>query len=270
CVACSAGTKQCSGKTPQTCSSAGEWESQNSCAQSEICSNGTCVKCPGTGGPTMVGLPLGYCIDSTEVTRIQYAAWLSSTSSATLEAQDAANCGWNKSFTPSSDWTSLTPAGPNKPVAYVDWCDAYAYCKGVGKRLCGMQGGGSNPFEKYAELQSSQWYAACTSNGPNSYSYGSTYEPTKCNGQDAAIDATVAVGARTGCTPTVIGYQGIYDLSGNVSEWEDSCEPREAAVYCRLRGGNYTLGAAFVMCGTHAEAPRSDAHAEFGFRCCAF
>ncbi len=56
--------------------------------------------CPGAGGPSMVKLPQDYCIDSTEVTRSQYAAWLSTTSANTINAQDSTNCSWNTTFTP--------------------------------------------------------------------------------------------------------------------------------------------------------------------------
>jgi hypothetical protein len=31
----------------------------------------------------------------------------------------------------------------NFPITNVDWCDAYAYCAGIGKRLCGKIGGGT-------------------------------------------------------------------------------------------------------------------------------
>ena len=47
------------------------------------------------------------------------------------------------------------------PIVWVDWCDAYAYCKGVGKRLCGAIGGGPVDFHTgYADTNQSQWYRA--------------------------------------------------------------------------------------------------------------
>jgi hypothetical protein len=58
--------------------------------------------CPGTGGPTMVRLPEGYCIDSTVVTVEQYQTWLDM--SPALPNPSDADCGWNTSFTPTHDW----------------------------------------------------------------------------------------------------------------------------------------------------------------------
>lgn len=266
---CAPGQKQCSGKTPQACTSTGQWEDQTTCPQAAICSDGACVACPGTGGPSMVGLPLGYCIDSTEVTRAQYAAWLGATTAATIGAQDSANCGWNTSFAPQGDWT-LPLTTPNNPVGYVDWCDAYAYCKGVGKRLCGKIGGGTNAFDEYNDAMKSQWYAACTSNSTYSYSYGNAYAETSCNGYDAGNSATVAVNTLTSCQSPVAGYSRVYDLSENIDEWEDSCSGADQSAYCRIRGGSFLSRSGYLACNfVYDNDPRDVANSSVGFRCCA-
>ena len=49
----------------------------------------------------MVLLPLGYCIDSTEVTEGQYQAWLNTNPST---ANQPSVCSWNTDFTPSGNW----------------------------------------------------------------------------------------------------------------------------------------------------------------------
>jgi formylglycine-generating enzyme len=95
-------------------------------------------------------------------------------------------------------------------VATVDWCDAYAYCKGVGKRLCGKIGGGSADYNTgWNNAARDQWHSACTSGGVETYPYGSTYQPQTCNGLDHGAGATVAVGSMTACESSVSGFTGV-------------------------------------------------------------
>jgi formylglycine-generating enzyme required for sulfatase activity len=159
------------------------------------------ASCPAaTGGPTLVPVCGGYCIDATEVTRDQYAAWLGT---SPVTGGQPAYCSWNTSFTPSCEW----PPGAKgaRPVVCVDWCDAYAYCKAVGKRLCGKIGGGSNGYSDFADARVSQWYNACSSGGAHTYPYGgagaggtSGYQATTCNGWDKGVHTTVPVGSCSG------------------------------------------------------------------------
>ncbi len=229
--------------------------------------------CPGTGGPTMVALPLGYCIDSTEVTQGQYQTWLNT--SPPTSGQISA-CSWNMSFTPTCNWTPTSNA--DYPVVCVDWCDAYAYCAGVGKRLCGKIGGGSNAYNDYASASLSQWYAACTSNGTylsTGYPYGNTHQATYCNGydywnDDSSTMQALPVGSLSTCQSAVSGYAGVYDLSGNVWEWEDSCNGTFGlSDDCRLRGGDFGCGSDYLECGYDFPDPRDLAGPGIGFRCCA-
>jgi formylglycine-generating enzyme required for sulfatase activity len=212
----------------------------------------------------MVGMPQGYCIDSTEVTASQYSAWLATTPSTTLMPSYCAT-SWKPSYRPGS-------GTGNYPVANVDWCDAYAYCKGVGKRLCGKIGGGANAFNDYANAGLSQWFGACSSGGLDTYPYGNTYGAQTCNGKDHGVGATVAVGSMTGCGSSVSGYTGVYDLSGNVYEWEDSCDGNTGQLdYCRLGGGSFgdsDVGLS-LACGSLGISPRYYWNPQTGIRCCA-
>ncbi len=208
----------------------------------------------------------GYSIDATEVTRDQYAAWLAGAPSTS--GQDA-RCSWNTDFTPSCEW----PAGAkgNHPVVCVDWCDAFAYCRAVGKRLCGRIGGGENGWDNYANASLSQWHSACSSGGVNDYPYGDILEATTCNGYGAGKGVTVPVGTMTGCKSSVSGYGGVYDLSGNVWEWEDSCNGTATWTdSCRLRGGAFdAYGEGYLRCGYGLGNNRGSHAGDVGFRCCA-
>jgi formylglycine-generating enzyme required for sulfatase activity len=221
----------------------------------------------------MVMLPQGYCIDSTEVTRAQYAVWLA-TNPAT--SGQPSYCSWNTTFTASSSCMAssyVCQGGScgNHPQVCVDWCDAYAYCKAVGKRLCGKIGGGSNGYGNYANASLSQWYNACVSDGANNtYPYGSTYQATACNGYENGKGTTVPVGSMSGCQSTVAGYEGVYDLSGNVWEWEDSCNGTSGQQdLCRLRGGSFNYDAGNLRCDYDYGDGRYVAYVFIGLRCCA-
>jgi formylglycine-generating enzyme len=191
-------------------------------------------------------LPQGFCIDTTEVTRAEYAAWLRTNPATT---QQATYCAWNTSFSP--DTACLSQAGvcqtgcDEHPQVCVDWCDAAAYCTSVGKRLCGKIGGGANAFLDHDDASKSQWYAACTSNAQYLYSYGNNWDGNTgavavCNDWAKSRGTTAPVGSSPACTSPDANYSGVYDLTGNVWEWEDSCNgAANGADACRIRGGAY-------------------------------
>jgi formylglycine-generating enzyme required for sulfatase activity len=187
------------------------------------------------------------CIEATEVTRAQYAEWLAS--------------GPFPEKSPCAD-TDYAPSQPiddtllSHPVAFVDWCDASAYCTAHGKRLCAGFGGRSLSPAAATDPCASEWFAVCSNAGTQDYPYGSTREATKCN--DHAL-ATVPVGQRTDC----VGPDGVLDLSGNVYEWIGACDTSG----CVIIGGSYNLDEA--PCTTTDRYPPSDHRGVTGFRCCA-
>ena len=223
---------------------------------------GGSTPCPSGKGPTMVSVG-GYCIDSTEVTNAQYAEFLDQ--SPETSGQPAA-CAFNSSFVPSSSWPN--PAQPNRPVVYVDWCDAYAYCLWAGKRLCGKIGGGANAYADVSDPFKSQWMGACSSSGFKKYPYGNVYAPATCNGVDYAAGHALDAGELEGCEG---GTPGIFDMSGNVWEWEDSCQTDSGAQdQCRVRGGSYWFnGETDLTCENPNANDRDTKNDIYGFRCCA-
>jgi len=160
------------------------------------------------------------------------------------------------------------------PVVYADWCDAYAYCSGVSKRLCGAIGGGSNDGGA-EDATRSQSYRACSSGGTYLYPYGNTYQPSYCDGWDYWNDntstmQTVAAGSLANCVTSATGFAGVYDLSGNVWEWEDRCEGTGSGAACLVRGGSFYYGGSstYLPCGYDSNVVRSGVDNFIGFRCC--
>lgn len=221
-----------------------------------------------------------FCIDRTEVTRSQYMAWL-----ATGPSPDGLpeRCDSSESFQPSEECMNhkaVCKSGcDDKPMVCVDWCDAYAYCKAMGKRLCGAIGGGPTPFDEFANDKVSQWFAACSSGGQFTYPYGNTFDPHACNVAEEQPSACIErlecdllnVASLSTCQPPNSPYRGIFDLLGNVMEWEDSYDT--ATTHCRLRGGSMDPAVGQVTCAfdsmslTRGVGPHY-AGWDVGFRCC--
>ncbi len=212
-----------------------------------------------------------FCIDSTEVTNAQYQAFLTLGTSA---AQQSA-CSTNSTYTPQSgsDCPNLShydPSGrPNFPVSCIDWCDAYMYCQEAGKRLCGAIEGDAVPWGSNTNHTMSQWDNACSLGGSRAYQYGSTYMSGRCNDVSSPVTgpAQVAISFPT-CTSNWPGEASMYDLSGNVQEWENSCSGSDTASNCAARGGDWLGTGTAMSCDASVSVPRMTRSQKRGFRCC--
>lgn len=219
--------------------------------------------CPGTGGPTPVAIA-GFCVDSTEVTNAQYKQFLA----ASFGSTGLAECAWNTSYVPTGGWPP--PGGTDDyPVAYANWCDAYAFCKWAGKRLCGRVGGGPISPTSVANAALDQWYAACSheADGQHAFPYGNTFSSAACNGPERDAGATLPVGFLKTCTG---GYATMVDMVGNVYEWEDGCNSTNGATdTCVQRSGSFTDPPGIQQtCAYSRTAARNFADNDIGFRCC--
>jgi formylglycine-generating enzyme required for sulfatase activity len=217
--------------------------------------------CIGAAGPGMVQIG-AYCIDSTEVTNAQYQVFLDTGPDPSDQVEV---CPFNTSLQPAEP---IDPALPSYPITYVDWCDAVAYCRWAGKVLCGRIEGGPAPLDERFDPGVSQWHRACSRNGSRDYPYGSTPEAV-CNAGPSASNQTAPVASHPDC---VGGYDGIFDMVGNVAEWEDGCSPDADGDPgndpCSLRGDDFDdIGTA--SCAEDLTFERSARTGFIGFRCCA-
>jgi hypothetical protein len=236
-------------------------------------------------GPPMIEIPKPgggiYCMDRTEVTSSDYKLFLDA---AVVTTGQGTECSWNTTYQPdtSSSSCAVQPydpdARPKVPISCVDWCDAKRYCGWAGKRLCGAIGGGSNPPSSYIDANADQWYRACSKAGTLKFPYGNVYQPMSCIGIDSPYVDPASVASAPSCQG---GYDGLFDLSGNVAEWEDSCSAAAGASdACLTRGGSVLDAestAPSLLCDdsalsdttpSPATAKRSTKDEMIGFRCC--
>ncbi|MCB9586877.1 MAG: SUMF1/EgtB/PvdO family nonheme iron enzyme [Polyangiaceae bacterium] len=224
--------------------------------------------CPSTlKGPAMsrVHLPNDdyFCIDTTEVTNAQYEEFVTF---GDLKGQPTV-CSFNQTYEPAlSDTCTLLinydPGNkPTYPVACVDWCDV---CQWAGKRLCGAVAGGSTPASSRANPNIDQWHNACTLGGSRTYPYGNTYTEGRCNDLTAATSGPFPVGGFPQCFGNHPGEAPVYDMSGDLQEWEDSCSGNS----CAARGGDWLGYEGTAACAQTDTANRDVRDHHRGFRCC--
>jgi formylglycine-generating enzyme len=218
--------------------------------------------CRGHAGPEPVDV-VGFCIDSTEVTNGQYAQFIEATAGGQAGGQ-ATVCSSNATYVPQGDWP-VDASKASLPVVEVDWCDAAAFCQWAGKRLCGKLGGGSSAPDEGARI-TSQWFLACSTGGTRAFPYAPSYDEDACNGDDKGSHRPVAAGSMATCEG---GFAGLFDMSGNVAEWEDACDGATGATdRCMIRGGAFQSNESALACASDVLDARSAVHDDVGFRCC--
>ena len=153
-------------------------------------------------------------------------------------------------------WTAKNfPKGLEKhPVVQVSWTDAAAYARWAGKRL---------PTE-------AEWERAAK--GPNSYryAYGNAFDPQKAN---SGTQKTTAVGSYPA------NEFGLFDMTGNVSEWtsslympypysdSDGREDSKTTGARAVRGGHHSSNAQSARCLVRQKELPDHGSPLLGFRC---
>src|SRR5262249_26300955 len=136
--------------------------------------------CPGIHGPTPVRVTTAagsYCVDATEVTIAQYDAFV--TAMAGNVAGQPPACAFNVTYAPR--YPVDVTGHPNQAAHFIDWCDAYMFCRWANKRLCGSPNGGSTPYGQFASAAADQWFGACSRDGTRALPYGDTYVAGTCH-----------------------------------------------------------------------------------------
>lgn len=131
---------------------------------------------------------------------------------------------------------------------------------------------------KYRLCTAEELRLACQGASGNLYPYGASYMPNTCNGYDydgvpgGSLDHVLVP---TGSAPECVTPTGLFDLSGNATEWtstktgETNTDPVRS-IY-QLHGGSYLSPEAGLQCDI-ALAPRAGQNTildNVGFRCCA-
>jgi hypothetical protein len=253
----------CGGPTCAPCNPGQHCNATTDCAGMN-CVAGTC-QCP----QGMIVVPIAgggiYCIDAVEVTYTEYQAFYLANPPT---ANQPAYCSWNASWTPSQNW----PAPQNQqsfPVSYVNWCQARAYCAYSNKRLCGQIRGTNVAVGSADDVTKDQWYNACTAQGANVYPYGNLYSAVTCNGKDTGDGGLGGPWSQAQNMSCLGGEPGLFDMSGNVAEWEDACDAANGANdHCLTRGGSFKSDSVQLECSSTSSILRDYSGGDVGFRCC--
>jgi eukaryotic-like serine/threonine-protein kinase len=137
-----------------------------------------------------------------------------------------------------------------KPTTSVSWKQANKLCKKRGKRLCTEE----------------EWEYACKGKGNRRFPYGNKWNAETCNTEDASgEDGTIG---NCGSYPRCRSPFGVFDLSGNVSEWTSSNYSPGAGART-YKGGSATRPNWATRCASRSSASPGTRKADLGFRCCA-
>jgi formylglycine-generating enzyme required for sulfatase activity len=105
------------------------------------------------------------------------------------------------------------------PIVGVNFYEAAAYAKWVGKRL---------PTEQ-------EWEKAARGEGGREYPWGDTFDKLKCSSVEAGLDHTMPVTQY----PNGVSPYGCYDMAGNVWEWCAGWYDEERKDWRVVRGGSW-------------------------------
>ena len=183
------------------------------------------------------------CIEATEFTNERFAAFLSARGND-CEGRPCYEASGRPALVRKGARWEVFGRQHSHPVVNVTWHAAKAACAHDGGFLC----------------KSEHWGKACSPDGRR-FAYGKTFEKARCNVLERGVGATLPVRNLEKCAG---GLDGLYDMSGNVWEWVDTCIKRR----CLVRGGSFSTYVDFAPCGYQDGYYPVVREPNVGFRCC--
>ena len=142
--------------------------------------------------------------------------------------------------------------GPRRPVSFIDWFEARAYCRYLGKQL--------QTSPQWVKAMRGGLHLADGRVNPmprRNLPWGPPVEPPPAHVGSKSGTADV------GTTLGDVSPYGVMDLAGNVTEWTDS--PVKEAGVRTVRGGNWEeTSAADLVDYTALENSRAERHQNYG------
>jgi len=234
-------------------------------------------------GPSLVliaGKNGPFCIDSTEVSRKHYAAFLEAKKDDLKGQPDI--CEFNKTFDPVIDHPDssgdckeqenyLAPKKPENPITCVNWCQAQAYCAWAGKRLCGrLDGVNMVKVDKDPEkYEDTEWSYVCSQGGTTKFAYGDVFEENRCRWTNELkdISGNFPVSEKTECRGQANPWSEVMNLGGGAFEWGGSCLEYNKDISCQVH--RHITPERLDSCDHVSIMSLNITSPDLGFRCCA-
>ena len=135
------------------------------------------------------------------------------------------------------------------PQVGMTWYEAKEACEHQGKRLC-------------SEIE---WERACKGQKNYRYPYGNTWKSAYCVTEDAkGRDRKLYPSGKARMCRSSFG---VYDMSGNASEWVSDIFEKSLPDKT-VKGGSYQRPDYAVRCASRVNYPPETRDEEIGFRCC--
>lgn len=215
--------------------------------------------CPSTAGThPMVRIPTptgSYCMDVNEVTVAQMEAYDGATPSAPAGLPSKCATIWDHWY------PRDVGIDKSEPAINTNWCQAWAYCRWAGKRLCR-----SIDTKGAITLANSELGWACGQGATKTARpYGTAYVKGTCD-VESGRSTPIAITTTPACHGASAPYDKVLNLIGSAEEWSDECPD---ATGCLARGGYFGHASNVAVCAYEFKYALGAQYASLGFRCCA-